>query len=115
MIKKYVFSWYTVCFYTVVIIVASVIPLSLPLSSEIDFFDKVIHFVVYLSLSFLVLNTALLHKLKHYRLISFLTAFTLGLSIEFVQFFLPFRNFEALDIGVNFLGALVGVFLRIVK
>ena len=85
--------------------------------------DKVVHCLIYIILAFIATNTFSLKKqtrAKAYpvrngisnRAYGFLYAFLLGLSIEIMQLFLPFREFELTDLGANFLGSLLGCFLK---
>ena len=64
--------------------------------------DKALHFTAYIFLSFM--TDFLLNK-KIIYLITIL--FIYGLLIEFIQYFLPFRQFELLDIAANTAGIAV--------
>ena len=61
--------------------------------------DKLGHFLAYALLSFLLFKRT--GTKKH----AFLIAGTFGLAIEVIQYFIPYRSFDVLDITVNFLGA----------
>jgi VanZ family protein len=75
--------------------------------------DKIIHFLIYLTFSFLISNTLAFNRQKHSHLKGFLYTFSIGLAMEVVQYFLPYRSFETADIFSNALGALLGTFIRI--
>jgi VanZ family protein len=106
------FSFQTIYAYAFLVFVISVIPVSVPYSQKIPV-DKITHFFIYLIFAFLVSNTLVLKHYKHNRLKGFFYSFSLGLIIEIVQYFLPYRTFEVLDIFSNSLGAFLGVFIRI--
>ncbi len=111
---RYLFSWYTAYAYSLFIIVLSVIPVEPPPQLVFPLFDKILHCLAYTMLSFVVTNTSYLKSVNRPRFFSFSYAFILGLLIEIVQFFLPFRQFEAGDIVYNFLGSILGCLLRVV-
>lgn len=79
------------------------------------FFDKIVHLLIYCLLSFIVVNTLRLQGKTRIYFFSFSYAFSLGLLLEFIQFFLPYRVFELGDIFFNFLGSILGCFLRFSK
>ncbi len=106
------FSWPSVAFCSLLIFLFSVLPVKV--SVDITHLDKILHGLIYCFLSFLVLNTALKKGRKHTSLISFGYAFSLGLLIELVQVFLPFRDFESADIAANFLGSFLGCWLKLI-
>ncbi len=66
--------------------------------------DKVIHFIMYMSLTFIGLNAMRKHE---YRVLLFCIAY--GFLIEILQFSnLTNRSFEILDIIANISGAMIG-------
>ncbi len=73
---------------------------------KISHLDKIAHFMIYFSL--IVWNTQVFEKRNFKFLIFFL--FLMGLLIEIIQYFLPWRSFEWQDLGVNILGTLIGYF-----
>jgi VanZ family protein len=77
--------------------------------------DKLIHFLIYLLLAFILVNTLIIEEKHHPYLGGVLYAFTLGLVIESLQFFIPYRSFEIKDIFFNLLGSITGISLRIIK
>lgn len=68
-------------------------------------FDKIVHLAMYFihaSIGFLSFPQ---------RKISYAASFSLAICTELIQFFLPYRSFELLDIISNFLGILFSGFL----
>lgn len=110
---NYLFSSFVVYSYTVFIIIVSLIPIGV--EGPVTFFDKIVHFAIYFLLSFIIVNARVLKKKEHPRLFSFFYAFCLGGSIECIQFFLPFRSFEAGDILCNILGSIAGTLFIICR
>lgn len=84
--------------------VLSMIPLSVP---DVPSGDKVGHFVSYGLLAWLAGN------LEPNRLRVWLGASLMGVVVECVQYLLPWRSFELLDMLANSTGALLGIFLLI--
>ena len=108
------FSWLTVSLYSIIIVVLSLAPVSVPEEIEFVLFDKVVHAFSYLLLSFIAVNTFRRLRLSRPKVYSFSYSFFLGLSIEIVQFFLPFRSFEVGDMGANLVGSIIGCLIRAV-
>ncbi|MFH1504542.1 MAG: VanZ family protein [Candidatus Omnitrophota bacterium] len=113
MIIRYIFSWYLLGFGTCAIVILSILPFEVS-EPAFSFADKIFHFLIYAGFSFISVNIFSLKQKKKPRLYSFLYAFSLGLLMEIVQFFLPYRSFEIGDIFSNFLGSAIGCFLRII-
>jgi len=88
-------------------------PVEMPEALTFPFHDKVLHGLNYLILAFIVANTLALETKWQNMLFSFLYAFTLGLIIEILQYFIPYRNFDVIDILCNFAGGLSGCLLSI--
>ena len=82
---------YSGVFYFSVILSAPVI--------EISYGDKIQHFFAYFILAFLT------YKTTKNKTLSFIIAGTYGLSIEIIQFVIPYREFSFLDAAFNYLGA----------
>lgn len=95
------------------IIGVSLIPVQPPQKLDFLFLDKIVHALMYWLLAFLVINTLALSRKQTMFFVSFFYCFGLGFLIELVQFFLPYRSFEAMDILVNALGSLAGSLLRL--
>jgi VanZ family protein len=84
------------------IFVVSIIPLETPLAENSD---KAGHFIAYFILCLLFcLNRAGLMR-------AFIFAVVYGVSMEIIQYFLPYRSFSLLDIAANGFGA--GLFILI--
>jgi len=109
---RYLFSWPTIRVYSFFIIVISVLPVKPP-QLFFPFQDKVIHGLIYGLLSFLAANTFSRKKINNPKTCSFFYAFSLGLFVEIIQYFLPLRSFEFRDILANLLGSFLGVLLII--
>lgn len=108
----FLFSRIVIYSYTFFIFVFSVLPVSGP--AGVPFLDKITHFLIYALLSFMVANRMLLRKENHVSQIAFFYAFIVGLCIEIVQIFIPYRSFQIGDIISNSLGGFAGMLLRIV-
>ncbi|UCD14874.1 MAG: VanZ family protein [Candidatus Omnitrophota bacterium] len=112
---KRLFSWKIVGSYTFLVVFLSLFPFKEGPQVHICFLDKIVHFMMYMLLSFLVVNTSFLRNRRNVKAFGFFYAFSLGLILEFIQAFLPYRSFEGLDIICNFLGSFGGVFLGVVN
>jgi len=110
----YFFTWYTFFSYTLFIVFISFLPVKVSWHVPLPLLDKILHCLMYFLLSFIATNTFILKKKLYPRAFSLSYAFLLGLIIEVIQFFLPFRSFESLDILSNFIGSFLGCLLRIV-
>ncbi|MDD5454420.1 MAG: VanZ family protein [Candidatus Ratteibacteria bacterium] len=84
--------------FAVLILYFSLIPEPLKIK-PISNFDKAMHFLSYLVLSFLCYKTTDNFKM------AILLAGTYGLIIEFIQLAIPYRHFEIFDILINYAGA----------
>lgn len=62
----------------------------------------------------MVVNSLLLRKKKNPFTIGVFYAFSVGLTIEIIQIFIPYRSFELLDVASNSLGILVGTLIKVV-
>ena len=105
---KHLFS---ICLvYTVLITVAFLYPLKG--TTSINFIlpnDKLIHFLIYLSLSFLWISYSSRVANQYFLM---LLCFFYGIIIEIVQeHFIPFRNLELFDVLANMIGAISGALL----
>ena len=88
------------------------------LVSKILHADKLLHFVEYAILGYLLAraakNSANSGLSAHFRIFAVTVALVYGLSDEFHQYFVPGRHAEALDIVADGLGAFLGqLFLRV--
>lgn len=107
------FSFTTLYTYTFFIIVASVIPVGDP-NLVFPSADKITHFVMYVFLAFLASNIFRLKKKVYWRLKSFAYSFGVGIFIEAIQIFVPYRSFEIADVFSNSLGSLLGILIRVI-
>ncbi|MEI8349933.1 MAG: VanZ family protein [Candidatus Omnitrophota bacterium] len=110
---RYLLSWGTIYVYTCLLFLFSLLPVSAPAALVFPYYDKVIHFIIYMLLSCLVLNTLRQQGKDRPVLAGFLYAFYVGLMIEFLQLTVPYRSFELGDIACNCLGAGTGLLLKI--
>ncbi len=92
--------------YSLFVILVSILPIKEPHIKEFTF-DKIIHFFIY----FIMTYFCILSFSSSRYLMSFLYALFLGIFIEIVQYFLPYRSFDFKDIIANSLGSIVGIFL----
>ncbi|MCK5287905.1 MAG: VanZ family protein [Candidatus Omnitrophica bacterium] len=106
--KEIVFSWYSVIGCSIFIVLLSVLPVKVPEGISFPFIDKVAHSLMYFILSLLATNTLYLKNNKNSKLKGILYAFSLGLVIEIIQFFLPYRDYQLSDVAFNFLGSYIG-------
>lgn len=79
--------------------------------------DRLLHFVEYTILSFLIaraaMNSSSLKLKVHFRLFAVILAFVYGISDEFHQYFVPGRIPDILDVFADGAGALFGqLFVR---
>lgn len=105
---RFLHSWISVYLLTFLITLFSIIPFGAPGISGLHI---VLHFIMYGVLAFCVLDVSLRSKVLYPAMFSFFYAFFLGLILEFIQFFLPYRQFQVQDIISNFAGSMVGVIL----
>lgn len=107
-----VLLWILVIFFLSVITVPSDISYTLPLFPHKD---KVAHFVMYGVFAFLLLR-ALNSSGKdrsNLKIKVIIIAFSYGVMMEIVQYFIPARSFEVMDIVANGFGAVGGqMFLK---
>ncbi|MEP7129433.1 MAG: VanZ family protein [Chitinophagales bacterium] len=80
------------------------------------YIDKVVHFIMYSVLSFLLIRSIFRQQMKQLPryeslLIAFIFSASLGVAVEFLQPMLTeYRKFEWMDMIANAAGALGGVF-----
>lgn len=110
--RLHIFSYAFLSAYTFFIIGISLIPLNEP-NIGFSFADKITHFLIYITLSFLAVNTFILKKKSSWRIKSLFYSFGIGLIIEFIQIFIPYRRFEWGDIIVNGIGCLLGILIKV--
>jgi len=91
-----------IALYTLIFVLA-IIP---PSEGQIGlpYMDKIIHF-----LAFFILSVATLYAFQVTRIFHcVILIICFGICIEVIQFFIPYRSFEILDIIADIIGALIG-------
>jgi len=106
-------KWLAVIFYSALIFFLSSLsnpsPVELP---HIFMFDKVLHFIEYAILGFLLFGAFMEESwAKSPVLLSFLAATAYGMSDEFHQYFVAFRESDLLDLLADSAGGGAGAFL----
>ena len=94
-------------FFTALIVtfVMAVLPTGVPL---LEINDKILHATTFMFLFFLMDKAY--ERMPHGAMSAYLMAY--GVFIEFVQFFLPYREFSSLDMAANGAGLCAYYFLR---
>ena len=103
--RKIIISFYV--FYVLIITYFSLTPIEHKIPENIWDWDKASHFTAYLLLAIFV-------KKVHIRfsyLTCVITCFSYSFAIECIQYFIPNRQFELLDMLANLLGMVLGVIL----
>ena len=95
-----------ICFYVLYVLIITFFSLT-PIEHNISegIWDKASHFTVYL---FLVMIVRRVHIRLSY-LTCVITCFSYSFVIECIQYYIPNRQFEILDMLANLLGAILGV------
>ncbi len=93
--------------YSLFIVIISVIPVNAPEDLTPANADKVVHFLIYVI--FVILYAFAFRGRRRIYMESFIYALCLGVSIEIIQYFIPYRSFEMLDIAADCAGALTGI------
>ncbi|MBU2102797.1 MAG: VanZ family protein [Candidatus Omnitrophota bacterium] len=107
---RYLFSRASVALYTLALVILSISPLPGPPEAiAFPHFDKVCHFFLYGIFSFITINTYLRQRVRHPYLACVGYVTIVGLLIECIQYFLPYRSFETMDIVVNGTGMLASL------
>lgn len=107
MYKKMALAW------AVLILALSCLPSRNLPPTQIQYFDKIIHFVFYWILTLLTIfsikNNGKLNTIQF--IVSFLITFFYGIFIEILQKTLPIqRSFDMYDILTNAVGAIIAIF-----
>ncbi len=97
-----------ICFYVLYVLIITYFSLT-PIEHKISesIWDKASHFIAYLLLAMFV-------KKVHIRfsyLTCVITCFSYSFVIECIQYYIPNRQFELLDMLANLLGAILGVII----
>jgi len=95
--------------YLIFIFILSVVPVKQSRLLEYFPWDKVVHFIFYVILAYLLLSA--FRKTKHPYVNSFICAFCFGCFIELVQYFIPYRSFDLKDIAADTIGLAAGLWL----
>lgn len=103
--KKY-YQW-TLFLCIVFILYAALTPRSIPIAENMS--DKFNHFIAFFVLSFLVDRS-----FEFSFPILAIPVFLFGIAIEFIQFFLPYRQFSVFDMFADGVGILIYFFARYV-
>ncbi|MBP7088898.1 MAG: VanZ family protein [Candidatus Omnitrophica bacterium] len=115
-ILSFIFSWPVIYSYTLFIFISSLIRLDIPKPLLFPFYDKLLHILNYAVLAFIIVNTVNLKTKQQNRVFALTYAFILGLIVEIIQFFLPYRAFDVIDMLCNFTGGFIGgLFLLDIK
>ena len=104
--------WLPVYLYAGLIFFYSSLSSPPPLAPKILYGDKLLHFVEYAILGYLIARAAKnssFSKLRtNFRIFAVCAAFVYGVSDEFHQYFVPGREVEILDVLANGAGAFFG-------
>lgn len=73
--------------------------------------DKLVHFMLFLGFGFLVAGSISNGREIRFYALTLLLTVIYGITVEWLQRFIPGRSVDSLDILFNFLGALAGVSL----
>lgn len=96
--------------YCAVLVFLSVYPIPSPKVATLPL-DKIVHAGAYLVLGALAVGVFLTMRLSHVLVRAFVFTLGFGILIECVQYFLPYRSFDVLDIACNVAGSLAGILI----
>ena len=99
--RKLILGFYI--FYILIITYFSLTPLEHKI--PVNIWDKAVHFTAYLFLAIFVRRV----HIRFSYLTCVITCFSYSFVIECIQYFIPNRQFELLDMLANLLGAILGV------
>lgn len=114
--KRIIFYWLPLAFYTVFIVVFSVRPVPEDLPDLPDI-DKLYHFIAYFLLGLLWARaldstaSAPGNRKKGVLAVAAVIAFSFGVLMEVAQYFIPERSAEVVDAAANGAGAISGAFV----
>jgi len=113
-LKRLLFNWLPLIAYCLMIYIQSDLPSPEGLPS-FTFSDKLLHFAAYGLLGILFYRAYQTLRLRNNRQLLFFlsvaSAVLYGISDEIHQYFVPFRDADALDAIANSLGAACGVYI----
>jgi VanZ family protein len=100
--------------YTVLVTVAFLYPFKVTTTINFIPIDKLIHVLIYLSLSFLWISYS--NRVANYKktvtIMIMLLCFFYGIIIEVIQeLFIPLRKADLFDVSANMIGAILGALL----
>jgi len=101
--RKLIIGFYV--FYILIITYFSLTPIEHKMPVEVWDWDKASHFTAYLFLAMFVRRV----HIRFSYLTCVITCFSYSFVIECIQYFIPNRQFELLDMLANLLGAILGV------
>ena len=95
-----------ICFYVIYVFIITYLSLT-PIEHKgpVVIWDKAAHFTAYLLLAMFVRKV----HIRFSYLTCVITCFSYSFVIECIQYFIPNRQFELLDMLANLLGAILGV------
>jgi VanZ family protein len=99
-----------ICFYIIYVLIItylSLTPIEHKIPVKIWDWDKASHFIAYLLLAIFVRKV----HIRFSYLTCVITCFSYSFVIECIQYFIPNRQFELLDMLANLLGAILGVII----
>jgi VanZ family protein len=101
--------------FCLIVLILSVLPAGGAMNIKISNIDKIVHFLLYFLIVAAMFFDNFLNRKKNIskkKLICFfIFAIIFGTVIEIIQYFLPFRSAEWLDLLSNSLGAILGIIL----
>jgi VanZ family protein len=103
--RKLIIGFYVL--YVLIITYLSLTPIEHKIPENIWDWDKASHFTAYLLLAMFVKKV----HIKFSYLTCVITCFSYSFAIECIQYFIPNRQFELLDMLANLLGAVLGVII----
>ncbi len=103
--RRLIISFYIL--YVLIITYLSLTPIEHKIPENIWDWDKASHFTAYLLLAMFVKKV----HIKFSYLTCVITCFSYSFAIECIQYFIPNRQFELLDMLANLLGAILGVII----
>ncbi|MFH1768970.1 MAG: VanZ family protein [Candidatus Omnitrophota bacterium] len=111
--KKNSFRMKILVFYSLFILAASLFPLGREDFPSFLPLDKAVHFFMYFFLA--CLSGRAFVNMAGWVRISFIYAFSWGIIMELIQYYLPYRSFEWKDILSNLLGCILGIYLYVIR
>jgi VanZ family protein len=99
-----------ICFYIIYVLIItylSLTPIEHKIPVKIWDWDKASHFIAYLLLAIFVRKV----HIRFSYLTCVITCFSYSFAIECIQYFIPNRQFDVLDMLANLLGMVLGVII----